>query len=117
LFRADSRGPEVIFNEGFKPWGDNLDLEAHVTGESQDSGYVATSRLEASAQRWAAENGYDYVYKLRGSGVDVNDALGLTSDSPFYAEQETAIPGPVPPSAVEGALGPEGWVGNPFFNP
>jgi hypothetical protein len=59
----------------------------------------------------------DYVYQLRGSGVDVNEALGLSPDSPFCAEHEVAIPGPVPPSVIEGAWSPGGWFGNPFFNP
>jgi RHS repeat-associated protein len=117
LFRADSRGPEVVFNEGFKPWGDNMDLMEHVTGESQDSAYVATSKFLEPAQRWAEENGFDYVYKLRGSGVDVNETLGLTRDSAFYAEHEIAIPGGVPSSAIEGAWGPGGWIDNPFFSP
>lgn len=38
LFRADSRGPEIVFNEGFRPWGNNMDLVGHVTGDAQDSG-------------------------------------------------------------------------------
>ncbi len=92
-----------------------MDLMGHVTGESQDSGYVATSEDVVRAQLWAAENGFGYVYKLRGIGVDVNKFLGFSPDSPFYAEQEIAIPGPVLSRAIEGVWGPEGWIENPFF--
>ena len=76
---------------------------------------MATSKSLDAAQRWARENGFDYVYKLRGSGVDVNEALGLTPDSPFYAEHEIAIPGAVPSSDVEGSWAPGGWTDNPSF--
>lgn len=117
LFRADDRAPEEIFQEGFKPWGDNMDLEAHVTGDSQDSGFVATSKTKAAAVDWGEQNGFEYVYELRGSGVDVNETLGLTPDSPFYKEQEIAIPGSVPSSDIVGAWGPDGWVANPYYNP
>jgi hypothetical protein len=91
-----------------------MDLAAHVSGESEDSGYVATSKFLASAKHWASENGYEYVYKLRGSGVDVNEAPDLTPDLPSYKEREIAIPGPS--SAIEGVRGPGGWVSNPAFS-
>lgn len=119
---ADARGPDEIFSGGFKAWGDNMNLAEHVSGDSQDSGYVATSKYQQSAQDCArqdcaSENGLDYVYKLRGSGIDVNRALGLSPDSPFYAEHEVAIPHQVTPNAIEGVWGPGGWMDNPAINP
>jgi hypothetical protein len=117
LFRADSRAPEDVFSKGFKPWGKNMNLEEHVSGVSQDSGYVATSKFESSARKWAQENGYEYVYKLRGDGIDVNKALDLAPDSTFYQEHEIAIPGPVPFNDIVGAWGPRGWIDNPLFTP
>lgn len=53
MFRADSRGPDVVLNEGFRPWGNNMDLVAHVTGDAQDSGYfgaLAVARRELETQ-------------------------------------------------------------------
>jgi hypothetical protein len=70
----------------------------------------------ASAKHWASENGHECVYKLRGSGIDVNEALDLTPDSPCCEEHEIAIPGPLSWSAIQGARGPDGWVSNPAFS-
>lgn len=115
LYRADSRGPEEIYSGGFEPWGDNMDLQAHVTGDSQDSGFVSTSMTREAADNWAQQNGFEYVYKLRGWGVDVNDTLDLSPESPFYKEQEMAIPSSVPGSDIMGSWGPDGWTDNSYY--
>jgi hypothetical protein len=115
LFRADSRGPEEIFSKGFQPKGDNLDLWEHVTQNPPDSGFVSTTKSLSSAQDFAHEQGSDFIYPLRSAGIDVNHSLGASS--PFPWENEVAVPGPVPAGSIEGVWGPEGWLGNPGFQP
>ena len=115
VFRADSRGPEEIFSRGFEPKGNNMDLVQHAWENPADSGYVSTSSRLASAQDFAEDNGYDYIYKLRASGVDVNAELG--AESPFPFENEIAVPHPIPGGDIEGVWGPEGWFDNPGFAP
>lgn len=53
VYRFDSRPPEVIFKQGFKSWGDNMDLLAHISGDScagpretRDSGFISTGADE-----------------------------------------------------------------------
>jgi RHS repeat-associated protein len=115
LFRADSRGPEEIFSSGFEPKGGNMDLMQHALENPADSGYISTSSRLASAQDFAKDNGLDYIYKLRGSGIDVNAELG--DESPFPFENEIAVPRPIPGSAIEGVWGPKGWIDNPGYKP
>jgi RHS repeat-associated protein len=115
VFRADSRGPDEIFSKGFTPKGTNMDLADHVWNNPDDSGYISTSSSQTSAENWGAENGYDYVYKLRAGGIDVNSTFG--ADSPYPWENEIAVPRPVPASDVEGVWGPDGWLENPGFRP
>jgi hypothetical protein len=115
VFRADGRGPEEIFTKGFEPKGDNMDLFEHASSNPSDSGYVSTSSRLGFAQDWAAENGYDYIYKLRATGLDVNAELG--ADSPFPWENEIAVPRAIPGSDIEGVWGPGGWTDNPGFAP
>ena len=99
LYRADSRGPDEIFKTGFEPKGNNMDLWAHVTENPADSGYVSTTSSLQAAQDFADENGLDYIYRVQANGVDVNATFG--EDSPFPWEHEVAVPGSIPPSAIE----------------
>jgi hypothetical protein len=115
LYRADTRGPDEIFRSGFSPKGSNTDLWEHVTQNPPDSGFVSTTKSLGSAQDFAGDTGIDNIYKLRGSGVDVNATFG--SSSPFPWEHEVAIPGVVPGSSIEGVWGTTGWVDNPGFEP
>jgi RHS repeat-associated protein len=115
LFRADTRGPDEIFSQGFEPKGDNMDLWSHVNQNPEDSGFVSTTKHLSAAQDFADEVGADYVYRLRATGVDVNATLG--ESSPFPWEHEVAVPGGVPPSAIEGVFGPQSWLDNPLFGP
>jgi RHS repeat-associated protein len=115
VFRADTRGPEEIFSQGFQPKGKNLDLVQHVTQNPADSGFVSTTHHLGSAQDFADEVGAPWIYKARASGIDVNAHLG--SASPFPWENEIAVPGPVSASSIEGAWGPGGWASNPGWKP
>jgi Heat-labile enterotoxin alpha chain len=92
-----------------------MNLLQHAAENPSDSGYISTSRSLASAQDFAEDNGYDYIYRLRATGVDVNAELG--AESPFPFENEIAVPRPIPGSAIEGVCGPEGLIDNPGFEP
>jgi hypothetical protein len=113
LFRADTRGPSEIFDNGFQPKGSNMDLQTHVTLNPSDSGFVSTSKSLDSAQTFAQQIRADHVYQIRGSGIDVNATLG--DASPYPWENEVAIPGSVSPSDIQGAWGPDGWIHNPRY--
>ena len=115
LFRADTRGPEEIFSQGFEPKGGNMNLWEHVTQNPADSGFVSTTKSLSSAEDFAGEVRADYIYRLRATGADVNATFGARS--PFPWENEVAVPGPVPASSIEGAWGPGGWIDNPLFAP
>jgi RHS repeat-associated protein len=113
LYRADSRGPDQIFNQGLQAKGTNLDLWQYVTQNPSNAGYVGTSKDLASAQQFATDNSLENIYKLKGRGIDVNECFG--AKSPFPSENEVAIPGGVPGSSIEGVWGPNGWFSNPAF--
>ncbi len=111
-FRGDSRGPDVIFKEGFQPRGDSTDLMAHaLDNKSPPSMYVPTSKSFDIA------NDFDsnvYVVRQKG-GIDVNAVLG--SKSPFPEELEIAMPGGVHPSDIRALTLPNQGVSilNPNF--
>jgi hypothetical protein len=67
--------------------------------------------LYATAEDLAGLIRADYIYQVRASGYDVNAVFG--TNSPFPWENEIAVPGPIPASAIESAWGPEGWLLNP----
>ena len=115
LYRADSRAPDEIFSNGFTPKGNNMNLLQHAEQNPADSGFVSTTHSLRSAQDFAGESQVDYIYKLRGTGIDVNAELGAASSFPW--ENEIAIPGSVPGGSIEGVWGPGGWLGNPGFAP
>jgi hypothetical protein len=86
-FRGDTRGPDVIFNEGFAARGNSEDLFLHaLDNTSPPSAYIPTSTSYGVASDFA-EN--VYVVRPR-NGIDVNAVLG--SKSPFPSELEIAIP-------------------------
>jgi hypothetical protein len=117
LFRADDRDPSEIFANGFQPKGDDLDINAHVNSNPEDDGFISTSKTEGAARQFAYDNYMDdgYIYKVRGSRIDVNETFG--DQSPFPYEEEMAVPGPIGPSDIEGAwsLSSGEWTPNPGF--
>jgi len=114
-FRGDSRGPDVIFNEGFAPRGSSTDLLAHAFDNTlpPPSAYVSTSKSAEVAAGFA-----DNVYVVRSTnGIDVNRVLGPAS--PFPNELEIAIPGRVLPGNVRAVTLPNRGVSilNPNYKP
>ena len=111
VYRGDSRPPDQIFNEGFKPWGDSTDLFAHaLSNKFPPSNFVSTSKSFEAAEVFNSNR----VYVVRPvNGIDVNATLGELS--PFPSEEEIAIPGGVAPSDIRGITLPR--LGYSIFNP
>ncbi|WP_380619996.1 RHS repeat-associated core domain-containing protein [Salininema proteolyticum] len=117
LYRADNRGPEEIFENGFESRGNNMDLEEHVAGmrksdggRLEDSGYIGTSIDEAHA----IERNPQYVYEIKGvKGIDVDREL---PGFPFGGEQEIAVPRSISPGCIVSCRLPDGTrVMNPNY--
>ncbi|MCL7426826.1 ADP-ribosyltransferase [Streptomyces sp. YS415] len=91
LYRADGRGPSVVFEEGFKPkdvMNGQYDLKQYVL-VNQPSPYVSTTYDHDLYKKWA-KSGWNYYIDAPG-GVDVNRTIG---DTHKWADQvEVAFPG------------------------
>ncbi|MEU3854193.1 ADP-ribosyltransferase [Streptomyces sp. NPDC029554] len=90
LYRADGRGPSVVFEEGFRPRdvvNGQYDLEKYVL-VNQPSPYVSTTYDHDLFKKW--KSAFNYYVDAPG-GVDVNRTIG---DTHKYADQqEVAFPG------------------------
>ncbi|SDP73924.1 hypothetical protein SAMN04487981_13629 [Streptomyces sp. cf386] len=93
LYRADGRGPEIVFQEGFKPKdvvNGQYDLEQYVL-VNQPSPYVSTTYDHDLYKKWW-KSGWNYYIDAPG-GIDVNQTIG---DTHKWADQvEVAFPGGV----------------------
>lgn len=91
LYRADGRGPEIVFQEGFKPKdvvNGQYDLEQYVL-VNQPSPYVSTTYDHDLYKKWW-KSGWNYYIDAPG-GIDVNQTIG---DTHQWADQvEVAFPG------------------------
>ncbi|MFD7882557.1 ADP-ribosyltransferase [Streptomyces bauhiniae] len=91
LYRSDSRGPAVVFEEGFLPKdtvNGQYDVESYVL-VNQPSPYVSTTYDHDLYKTWY-KSGYNYYIDAPG-GVDVNKTIG---DTHKWADQvEVAFPG------------------------
>ncbi|MEU9589696.1 ADP-ribosyltransferase [Streptomyces sp. NPDC048219] len=91
LYRSDSRGPQVVFEEGFHArdvHDGQYDLEKYVL-VNQPSPYVSTTYDHDLYKTWY-KSGYNYYVDAPG-GVDVNKTIG---DTHKWADQvEVAFPG------------------------
>ncbi|MFI8960482.1 putative T7SS-secreted protein [Streptomyces sp. NPDC053493] len=114
LYRNDSRGPDEIFRDGFKPWNNhNTDLDGYVK-HNNESVYVGTTR--DADLKWDKR----YVYDIDApGGIDVNKSV---LDNPFKNEQEIAFPGGVRSENIKGVWenmpdGSKNYIPNPHYNP
>ncbi|MFD7434314.1 ADP-ribosyltransferase [Streptomyces sp. NPDC059861] len=93
LYRADSRAPQVVFEEGFHPRDTvdgQYDLESYVL-VNQPSPFVSTTYDHDLYKKWW-KSGYNYYIDAPG-GIDVNRTIG---DTHKWADQvEVAFPGGV----------------------
>ncbi len=90
LYRADGRGPSVIFEQGFHPKDvitGQYDLEKYVL-VNQPSPYVSTSYDHDLYKKWRP--GFNYYVDAPG-GIDVNKTIGDTHK--WADQQEVAFPG------------------------
>lgn len=91
LYRSDSRGPQVVFEEGFHAKdveNGQYDVEKYVL-VNQPSPYVSTSYDHDLYKTWY-KSGYNYYVDAPG-GIDVNKTIG---DTHKWADQvEVAFPG------------------------
>ncbi|WAZ24225.1 hypothetical protein STRCI_005627 [Streptomyces cinnabarinus] len=91
LYRADGRGPSIVFEEGFKPKdvvNGQYDVESYVL-VNQPSPYVSTTYDHDLYKKWW-KSGWNYYIDAPG-GVDVNKTIG---DTHKWADQvEVAFPG------------------------
>ncbi|UED87584.1 DUF6531 domain-containing protein [Streptomyces profundus] len=117
-YRTDTRPTEEIFDRGFEPRGDNMNLEEHVAGLGgqyyPESGYVGTTDSLGHAQdRARGSDRYIYDIRANDAGVDVNARL---PDNPSGHEREHAYPRNLDPSEIAGAWDPSGnYRENPNF--
>ncbi|MEU8890575.1 ADP-ribosyltransferase [Streptomyces sp. NPDC048442] len=95
LYRADGRGPDVIFVEGFRPKeavNGQYDVEKYVL-KNQPSPFVSTSYNHDLFKQWVPwmkGGAFNYYIDAPG-GIDVNKTIG---DQHKYADQvEVAFPG------------------------
>ncbi|MEU0201869.1 MULTISPECIES: RHS repeat-associated core domain-containing protein [unclassified Streptomyces] len=111
VYRSDTRDPSEIFQSGFEPRGENMDLMEHASGYSTDSGYVSTTKYERIAKSRGGN-----VYHIDGvDGVDVNHEW---PENPFSNEEEIAVPGRVDASRIIGVRMRDGsWMDNPNYVP
>ncbi|GAA4824646.1 ADP-ribosyltransferase [Streptomyces ziwulingensis] len=100
LYRSDSRGPAVVFEEGFRPRdvvNGQYDVEQYVL-VNQPSPYVSTSYDHDLYKTWY-KSGYNYYVDAPG-GIDVNRTIG---DTHRWADQrEVAFPGGIARAYVIG---------------
>ncbi|WP_206019660.1 RHS repeat-associated core domain-containing protein [Runella sp. SP2] len=113
IFRGDERGPDLIFNEGFKSKGDNTNLEQHVKYNPDDDAYISTTKYP----KISASGDYgEYVYTIKDpkTGKDVNQELG---QGRFSYEHEIAIPYLIPSQNIKGVrkVGNAGKFTGPFI--
>ncbi|MBQ1096467.1 hypothetical protein KBY55_10280 [Streptomyces sp. b94] len=91
LYRSDSRGPQVVFEEGFHArdvQNGQYDVKQYVL-VNQPSPYVSTTYDHDLYKTWY-KSGYNYYIDAPG-GVDVNKTIG---DTHKWADQvEVAFPG------------------------
>ncbi|MFD6175189.1 ADP-ribosyltransferase [Streptomyces coeruleorubidus] len=90
LYRADGRGPSVVFEEGFRPRdvvNGQYDLEKYVL-VNQPSPYVSTTYDHDLFKKW--KSAFNYYVDAPG-GVDVNKTIGDTHK--WADQQEVAFPG------------------------
>lgn len=79
LYRGDSRGFNVMFNEGFIAKGRNIDLMSHVFSSSE-SAYISTSTSKELAAKFPLYyEGVTYLYELKTAKQSLDVKYLLTS--------------------------------------
>ncbi|GGM03595.1 hypothetical protein GCM10010129_53810 [Streptomyces fumigatiscleroticus] len=91
LYRYDTRPPEVILREGFKPWNDKMPRSLRLYQKTLDrTALVSTSRSHGGyTPEWAKQpDGSAYLYVVNPpGGIDLVDSLGTSS----FAQQQEVV--------------------------
>jgi hypothetical protein len=124
LYRSDSRGPSVVFEQGFHPKdvvNGQYDIEQYVL-VNQPSPYVSTTYDHDLYKTWY-KSGYNYYIDAPG-GIDVNRTIG---DTHKWADQvEVAFPGGIARQYIIGVCPVDkktkteimsDCVSNPYYQP
>lgn len=88
VWRADSRGPDIIFQQGFTSYGTNIDIIQHIVGEScsvENSAFISTTTNESMARDWAVRHLLDhwpartqyYIYEIRPTNSFYSAVMSL----------------------------------------
>jgi RHS repeat-associated protein len=117
VYRSDTRDPSEIFDGGFAPKGDNMNLEEHVAGVSgvytPDSGFVSTTTSKSHA---LSRKGHTYVIDSRGAsgGIDVNKRI---PGNVHANEAEIAVPRAIDSCHIRGCWHETTgeWIPNPNY--
>ncbi|MFE1959784.1 ADP-ribosyltransferase [Streptomyces sp. NPDC059479] len=100
LYRADSRPPEIVFEQGFHPKATldgQYDVEKYVL-VNQPSPYVSTTYDHDLYKQWY-KSGYNYYIDAPG-GIDVNKTIGATHK--WADQEEVAFPGGISRELIVG---------------
>ncbi|WP_066945536.1 ADP-ribosyltransferase [Streptomyces lushanensis] len=100
LYRADSRSPEIVFEQGFHPKATldgQYDVEKYVL-VNQPSPYVSTTYDHDLYKQWY-KSGYNYYIDAPG-GIDVNRTIGATHK--WADQEEVAFPGGISRELIVG---------------
>ncbi|RDA85656.1 hypothetical protein CP532_3541 [Ophiocordyceps camponoti-leonardi (nom. inval.)] len=129
FYRGDSRPPKEIFETGFKPQGDDMDLRRHLSFGG-NSGYVSVSRSRRAAARYSFDRlgnrkEVGYLYRIAPNYLpDGYWIPGWYRGLEIEGNQEFAIPGEVPGYSIHSARAlylrepsrKGEWIKNPRFN-
>lgn len=108
LYRGDTRNPEDIFNNGFKPQGDNYSLNNHLSFAG-GSGFISFTRKKDVSMRYASGRTGEkvsegYIYKIDRLDYSADIAgSSVKNDPAVKANQEVASIGEVPAHQIRGA--------------
>ncbi|MFF1953264.1 hypothetical protein ACFVXI_31565, partial [Kitasatospora herbaricolor] len=100
LYRDDSRHPDDVFEEGFRPRSPEAQVShwSHMWGHTE-SNWVSTSRRSDLRK----VRGYRYEVDVPGAGLDASQAYGDDYPWVFRPEQEVAFEGGIDRSQILGA--------------
>ncbi|PHH73546.1 hypothetical protein CDD82_5388 [Ophiocordyceps australis] len=129
FFRGDSRAPEEVFRDGFRPQGTNMDLQQHLSFAG-GSGYVSLSRSLAASRRYAFGRSADgnrqgYVYVVVPEQLPEGYYIPrlFPNDRAVQINREFAAAGAIPGGSIAGAYtyengnadAPTGWLPNQAY--
>ncbi|GAO16512.1 hypothetical protein UVI_02010810 [Ustilaginoidea virens] len=128
FYRGTNAPPSVVFQQGFIPTGNIMDIQNHLSYRG-GSGYIALTIRTATADTYAygrtgSRTPIGYVYVVRAMGL--NDGYFFPpmypNDHIVQANQEFGHPGPIAAGFILGAYelngtGNRRWIANPNYQP